>query len=235
MIIRTNRSRASRKYSRASRKYSRASRKYSRASRKRSVVSRKRSMSRNRKTRVQRGGALHPNDLTAINQAILNLTSGTYESDENSYDYDDFNRELDKIRTFTKNGGKYHTDIDALTYLRTQLNFTPADDSTGKKKLAIDSYRSYLQGLINRQQIQTPPPSPKFSVEQLASALYKDGAGDLPPGWDYDKTEEGEYYFIKPDETTTWDDPRENFEKYVAEYVAAAKRGVNLEKYAQTV
>ena len=66
------------------------------------------------------------------------------------------------------------------------------------------------------------------------------GGGELPPGWDYDTTDEGEYYYIEPDTLaadgsvaveggTHWDDPRADFEAYVAEFVkAAVERGVDL-------
>jgi hypothetical protein len=72
-----------------------------------------------------------------------------------------------------------------------------------------------------------------------AERLYADGAGELPPGWDYERTEDGEIYFLMPDTlnadgsvaeegATVWEDPRENFEYYVTQYAEAARRGVDL-------
>jgi Regulator of chromosome condensation (RCC1) repeat len=50
--------------------------------------------------------------------------------------------------------------------------------------------------------------------EQPADAAGGEGeatAADpnaLPPGWDYEYTADGQIYFISPDGSTTWDDPR---------------------------
>jgi hypothetical protein len=74
-----------------------------------------------------------------------------------------------------------------------------------------------------------------------AQRLWADGAGELPPEWDYETTDDGEYYYLEPDTlnpdgsvaalgATVWDDPRENFDTYVEQFVAAAKRGVDLAK-----
>ena len=146
---------------------------------------------------------------------FLKIIKNLYSNNEdNNKDVEDFENQLELIKTPIRIS--YHNDIDMLTFLYERMNFMPQNDENNRRKSILDTYRSYLNGLKNRQ------------IIQLAEALYKEGAGDLPPGWDYDKTEEGEYYFIKPDETTTWDDPREDLQKYVAEYVAAAKRGVNL-------
>ncbi len=71
--------------------------------------------------------------------------------------------------------------------------------------------------------------------------MWEDGGGNLPPGWDYDTTDEGEYFFVQPDTIdphtgatipgdTTWDDPREDFDVYVKEFIKAAERGVDLHK-----
>jgi hypothetical protein len=50
----------------------------------------------------------------------------------------------------------------------------------------------------------------------------------LPPAGDYDQTADGEYYYVKPDGSTVWDDPRVDFDEYVREHRLAAARGVDL-------
>ena len=57
------------------------------------------------------------------------------------------------------------------------------------------------------------------------------GEGELPPGWDYDQAADGEYFFIDASGATTWDDPREDVERYVAEFRAAHARGVDIEHF----
>lgn len=60
---------------------------------------------------------------------------------------------------------------------------------------------------------EAPAPEPvaettaEYSTEAPAeeAAAYDD---PLPDGWDYDYDDEGNCYFIAPDGTTTWDDPR---------------------------
>ena len=78
-----------------------------------------------------------------------------------------------------------------------------------------------------------PPVDPRKLLEDKAKAKatekWDDGNGELPPGWDYDTTEDGEYYYIKPDGDTQWEDPRADFESYWKEFVAAADRGVDLD------
>lgn len=88
-------------------------------------------------------------------------------------------------------------------------------------------------------------------AREKASKLWDEGAGELPPGWDYETTDEGEIYYVQPDGETyvepalyqrcvfclfttcfscrTWDDPRISFDIYVSHFVSAAKeRGVDL-------
>jgi len=84
----------------------------------------------------------------------------------------------------------------------------------------------------------------QYSVlaDRVARELWEDGAGVLPPGWDFATDETGEYYYIMPDtynETggqatpgdSTWDDPRVNFDTYVDEFIKAAARGVDIATY----
>jgi hypothetical protein len=78
-------------------------------------------------------------------------------------------------------------------------------------------------------------------ARKTAERLWGCGGGELPPGWDYEVTDDGDCYFVMPDMlnpdgsvavegATSWEDPRENFETYVEHFVAAASRGVDLAK-----
>lgn len=39
-------------------------------------------------------------------------------------------------------------------------------------------------------------------ARRVAGARWNDAAGELPPGWDYNQTADGEYYYLKPDGET---------------------------------
>ena len=81
---------------------------------------------------------------------------------------------------------------------------------------------------------QWDPPDPSIehtNARAVAAAQWKEGAGELPPEWDFGQTPVGEYYYIKPNQETTWADPRIEFEDYVREFEAAEKRGVHLRLY----
>lgn len=60
------------------------------------------------------------------------------------------------------------------------------------------------------------------SKEQAAQKKAKADfdAGELPPGWNWEQVEGSEeIYFIRPDESTTWDDPREDWDTFWKEYL----------------
>jgi hypothetical protein len=65
-----------------------------------------------------------------------------------------------------------------------------------------------------------PPKGGKASSAASAEAEAKRkaqvdfDAGELPPGWNWEETDDGEIYFTQPDDETTWDDPRDDFEKF---------------------
>ena len=65
-------------------------------------------------------------------------------------------------------------------------------------------------------------------AQKVAKEQWEGGHGSLPPGWDYENDDDGDMYFIRPDGETQWEDPRDNFDDYVAEFISAAKRGVDL-------
>ena len=65
--------------------------------------------------------------------------------------------------------------------------------------------------------------------------MWRDGEGDLPPGWHFEWSE-GRPYFISPSTGgTTWEDPREDYLVYEAEFVAAGMRGVDVREYGGLV
>jgi hypothetical protein len=49
-------------------------------------------------------------------------------------------------------------------------------------------------------------------------------ADELPPGWSWDQTEEGEMFFVRADGSTVWDDPRETWEVYWPCFLKAEKK-----------
>ena len=52
-------------------------------------------------------------------------------------------------------------------------------------------------------------------AQQVATAKWNNGSGDLPPGWDYEQTEDGKFYFVPPGDgaEAVWTDPRSDFNK----------------------
>lgn len=68
-------------------------------------------------------------------------------------------------------------------------------------------------------------------ARRVAAAHWENGAGNLPPEWDFEAVPGGGHVFISPARVRTSRDPRAPFEAYVAEFVAAAGRGIRLEGY----
>lgn len=65
-------------------------------------------------------------------------------------------------------------------------------------------------------------------ASQLAEGVWNHGKGPLPPGWKdavSTKQRPGQTYYIKPDGTTTWEDPRRFIDNYKNEYISAARAG----------
>jgi hypothetical protein len=57
--------------------------------------------------------------------------------------------------------------------------------------------------------------------EQEAKKLFDEN--ELPPHWSWEETDDGEIYYTDHDGETTWDDPRDNFDTFLAAYLKAVK------------
>jgi hypothetical protein len=67
---------------------------------------------------------------------------------------------------------------------------------------------------------KSAPPKAKNSAaaaeaEAKRKAKIDFDAGELPPGWNWEEDpDSGDIFFTQPDDETTWDDPRDNWEQY---------------------
>ena len=77
-------------------------------------------------------------------------------------------------------------------------------------------------------------PKAQVRVSTLARAaaaqLWREGGGQLPPGWDYEEGE-GKVHFVSPEGQWQWEDPRETLEVYEQHLAEAEGRGVDLRAY----
>jgi hypothetical protein len=68
-------------------------------------------------------------------------------------------------------------------------------------------------------------------ARQVAAVRWEAGAGDLPPGWDFEPAPGGGYVFVTPAGARVEADPRADFELYVGAFEDAGRRGIALEGY----
>jgi hypothetical protein len=65
-------------------------------------------------------------------------------------------------------------------------------------------------------------------AREEARKHWKNGAGELPPGWDWTDGERGRVCYVDYCGAPTYVDPRKNFETYAHEFELAKDRGVDL-------
>jgi len=96
----------------------------------------------------------------------------------------------------------------------------PASNSKSTPAGAPQQFEETASGALQENSI------PKLAL-QVASQLWENGTGLLPPGWDWEDTPEGPI-FLDAQGVKRLEDPRKNFASYVAAFVAAAKEGCDL-------
>jgi hypothetical protein len=69
---------------------------------------------------------------------------------------------------------------------------------------------------------------PRVDPREEARRHWKNGAGELPPGWDWTEGDQGRVCYVDHSGATTYSDPRKNFEVYAHAFEVAAARGVDL-------
>ena len=72
------------------------------------------------------------------------------------------------------------------------------------------------------------PRNAGLDPREEARKHWKNGTGELPPGWDWTDGERGRVCYVDFTGATTYTDPRKNFEVYAHEFALAAERGVDL-------
>ena len=68
----------------------------------------------------------------------------------------------------------------------------------------------------------------RANPREEAQRHWNNGAGELPPGWDWTEGELGRICYVDFQGHTTYMDPRKSFEVYAHEFQLAAERGVDL-------
>lgn len=74
---------------------------------------------------------------------------------------------------------------------------------------STDTSHSHGQAVVPAAAGDSADPSPPAAESSPAAPAPAAANEELPDGWDYEYTDDGTIYFIRPDGSTQWDDPRE--------------------------